>query len=128
MFVKDKTNANDLQTKGIDSFWEMYSCLSPEERTFYEVIREGIPTKLYFDLGMCLLHSFSLSEFSKEANPDSYGDTLVDLFISFLCEQLKEVFDIAVTEQDIVRLDSTSDMYGTVWMRVLILLGNIPNI
>ena len=53
----------------LDDFWRRYRTLQPQLRHYYELIRQGCPCNLYFDL-----------EFCKRSNPhlgDSGGDALV---------------------------------------------------
>jgi hypothetical protein len=34
----------------LEDFWRRYQCMRPEERHFYEVLREAEPCKLYLDV------------------------------------------------------------------------------
>jgi hypothetical protein len=41
----------------LKEFWEVYQHIAANSRNFYEVIRQGMPSKLYFDLGLsCYWH------------------------------------------------------------------------
>ena len=61
--------------------WACYEQLRPAERHHYEIIREGRPCHLYFDL-----------EFSPCANPGLDGDALVET----LMEVVKELFKAGI--------------------------------
>lgn len=47
----------DSQALSYNNFWDMYEKLSPENKTFYEILREGYPCALYFDIGYYFLDS-----------------------------------------------------------------------
>eukprot|EP01051_Picozoa_sp_SAG22_P004653 SAG22_NODE_255_length_13562_cov_6.101463_11_plen_242_part_00 len=67
---------------------------------FYEVIREGRPCHLYFDL-----------EFDRAANPTSDGSAMTTAFIAFICRQLQSWRgrQLHIPEDAIVDLDASSD-------------------
>lgn len=82
----------------MDYYWRKSD---PKQRHFYELIREKTPCRLYFDL-----------EFSKLANPDiSEQDTelLLDEFAEELIHEFRTMYEIDLTRDDIVDLDSTTD-------------------
>ncbi|KAI9123292.1 hypothetical protein K1719_006181 [Acacia pycnantha] len=72
-------------------------------RHHYEVIKEGLPCHLYFDL-----------EFNKRVNPGKDGYEMVDLLISVILEALNEKYFICGDPEWIVELDSSTDekFYG----------------
>ncbi|XP_015750339.1 PREDICTED: DNA-directed primase/polymerase protein-like [Acropora digitifera] len=100
VFAKEK----DLQGKRIylvatlPHFWYNYTrnCL-PENRNYYEVIPEGAACRLYFDL-----------EFKTEFNPDKDGTKMVDIFIKYVCYQLKNMYGLECGRKFIVDLDSST--------------------
>jgi len=67
----------------------------PENRNYYEVIPEGAACRLYFDL-----------EFKTEFNPDKDGMKMVDIFIKYVCYQLKNMYGLECGRKFIVDLDS----------------------
>jgi len=73
----------------------------PTSKHYYELIREGTPCRLYFDL-----------EYSKEANPNIDEDTneiLMNELISELTTELQSLFNITINRKNIVDLDSSTD-------------------
>ncbi|KAL6138186.1 hypothetical protein ACLB2K_004732 [Fragaria x ananassa] len=66
-----------------DEFWRRYKIMDSKFRHHYEVIQEGLPCHLYFDL-----------EFNKKDNTDRNGDEMVDLLISVVFEALLEKYSI----------------------------------
>ncbi|KAI9138460.1 hypothetical protein BKA69DRAFT_1127308 [Paraphysoderma sedebokerense] len=80
------------------TFWERYSQYPKHERHFYEVIQEGSPCRLYFDL-----------EFLKSCNPNANGDEMTQIFKKIVCLEILKRFGIIVTSKEIVELDSTND-------------------
>eukprot|EP00698_Gefionella_okellyi_P026312 TRINITY_DN996_c2_g1_i1.p1 TRINITY_DN996_c2_g1~~TRINITY_DN996_c2_g1_i1.p1 ORF type:complete len:502 (-),score=60.13 TRINITY_DN996_c2_g1_i1:432-1937(-) len=92
-------------------FWVKYKDLFPHERCYYEVIRNGIPCRLYFDL-----------EFPKETNPHANGDALVNMLLCAVFEQLYADFGVHIDRTHVIDLDSTSD---TKFSRHLVI--HVPN-
>lgn len=73
---------------------------NPQCRHYYELIREGTPCRLYFDL-----------EYSKEANPHISiveSEVLMTEFIAELCIQFRTIYGIAITRSCIIDLDSST--------------------
>ena len=73
----------------------------PLGRHYYELIREGTPCRLYFDL-----------EFSKIANPQitsEESEVLMTQFIQELCSEFLLVHGIQITRSRIVDLDASTD-------------------
>ncbi|RVX01986.1 DNA-directed primase/polymerase protein [Vitis vinifera] len=93
-------------------FWQRYKNMDSKFRHHYEVIQEGFPCHLYFDL-----------EFNKKDNAEKDGDEMVDLLISVVSEALLEKYSIQVNEKWIVELDSST---GEKFSRHLII--RIPKI
>ncbi|KAK9292255.1 hypothetical protein L1049_020219 [Liquidambar formosana] len=79
-------------------FWRRYKNLNPKYRHHYEVIQEGLPCHLYFDL-----------EFNKRNNAEKKGDEMVDLLISVIFEVLLEKYSIQANKEWIVELDSSTE-------------------
>lgn len=78
-------------------FWKRYKNMNPDFRHHYEVIQEGLPCHLYFDL-----------EFSKRDNVGKDGDKMVDLLISLILEALAEKYSFQGSRDWIVELDSST--------------------
>ncbi|KAB5516862.1 hypothetical protein DKX38_027510 [Salix brachista] len=78
-------------------FWRRYKNMDAKFRHHYEVIQEGLPCHLYFDL-----------EFSRGDNAERNGDEMVDLLISVILEALFEKYSIQGNQDWIVELDSST--------------------
>ncbi|XP_031269541.1 DNA-directed primase/polymerase protein isoform X2 [Pistacia vera] len=78
-------------------FWQRYKTMDPNFRHHYEVIQEGLPCHLYFDL-----------EFNKRDNPEKDGDEMVDLLISITLQALLDKYSIEGNEDWIIELDSST--------------------
>lgn len=79
-------------------FWQRYKQMNPKFRHHYEVIQEGLPCHLYFDL-----------EFSKRENVQKNGDEMVDLLLSVVFDALHENYSIDTNHDCIVELDSSTE-------------------
>ncbi|KAJ1404411.1 DNA-directed primase/polymerase protein isoform X3, partial [Sesbania bispinosa] len=79
-------------------FWRRYKNMDSKFRHHYEVIQEGLPCHLYFDL-----------EFNKRINIGKNGDEMVDLLISVVLEALHEKYAIHGDHNWIVELDSSTE-------------------
>ncbi|XP_057527811.1 uncharacterized protein LOC130806666 isoform X1 [Amaranthus tricolor] len=93
-------------------FWRRYKNMDSKYRHHYEVIQEGFPCHLYFDL-----------EFNRLENPDKDGNQMVDLLLLVIFEALKEKYQILGEEDWIVELDSSTEAK---FSRHLVL--RIPNV
>ncbi|XP_020220222.2 DNA-directed primase/polymerase protein isoform X2 [Cajanus cajan] len=79
-------------------FWRRYKNMDPKFRHHYEVIQEGLPCHLYFDL-----------EFNKKVNIGKNGEEMVDLLISVVLEALREKYAIHGDHNWVVELDSSTE-------------------
>ncbi|XP_057951241.1 uncharacterized protein LOC131146009 isoform X2 [Malania oleifera] len=79
-------------------FWLRYKKMNSKFRHHYEVIQEGLPCHLYFDL-----------EFNKRANADRNGDEMVDILISVILEALLDKYTIYGNREWILELDSSTE-------------------
>ncbi|KAK2366883.1 DNA primase [Trifolium repens] len=79
-------------------FWRRYKNMDSKFRHHYEVIQEGLPCHLYFDL-----------EFNRRVNVGKNGDEMVDLLISIVLEALHEKYEIYGDHDWIVELDSSTE-------------------
>ncbi|KAI3762496.1 hypothetical protein L1987_52926 [Smallanthus sonchifolius] len=78
-------------------FWRRYINMNSKFRHHYEVIQEGLPCHLYFDL-----------EFNIKENVEKNGDEMVDLLILITFEALLEKYSIKGNTDWIVELDSST--------------------
>ncbi|GMP24602.1 hypothetical protein CsSME_00001809 [Camellia sinensis var. sinensis] len=81
-----------------EEFWRRYKNMNPRFRHHYEVIQEGLPCHLYFDL-----------EFNKRDNAEKNGDEMVDLLISVVFNVLFDKYSIQGEHDWIVELDSSTE-------------------
>ncbi|XP_009599576.1 uncharacterized protein LOC107776893 isoform X2 [Nicotiana tabacum] len=79
-------------------FWRRYETMNPKFRHHYEVIQEGLPCHLYFDL-----------EFNKRENADKNGDEMVDLLIQVIFDAVKENYCLEGNDDWVVELDSSNE-------------------
>eukprot|EP00053_Salpingoeca_punica_P017408 m.167722 g.167722 ORF g.167722 m.167722 type:complete len:316 (-) comp17200_c1_seq2:60-1007(-) len=80
-----------------DTFWRRYSRMPARLRHYYEVIPEGQPCHLYFDL-----------EFPRACNPASDGEAMVTCFKALLCREVERVFLARCDLSAILDLDSST--------------------
>jgi hypothetical protein len=73
----------------------------PRSRHCYELIREGTPCRLYFDLEFCKISNPHISS--------SESEVLMNEFIAELCCEFDLAYDIKIDRSCIVDLDSTTD-------------------
>ncbi|WOL06285.1 DNA-directed primase/polymerase protein isoform X2 [Canna indica] len=78
-------------------FWRRYKDMDPKLRHHYEVIQEGLPCHLYFDL-----------EFDKRVNTNKNVDEMVDILMSITFNVLFEKYSIEGNEGWIIELDSST--------------------
>ncbi|KAI5657830.1 hypothetical protein M9H77_26623 [Catharanthus roseus] len=81
-----------------EEFWKRYKNMNPKFRHHYEVIQEGLPCHLYFDL-----------EFSKRDNARKNGDEMVGILLSVVFDALREKYSIEADHDCIVELDSSTE-------------------
>ncbi|KAI3435784.1 hypothetical protein D9Q98_001842 [Chlorella vulgaris] len=77
--------------------WQLFRRTPPEERHWYEVIREGRPAHLYFDL-----------EFVPRLNPQVRGDKMVDALLVHVAAQLRLHFGLRLDPRCVYELDSST--------------------
>ncbi|CAM8906009.1 unnamed protein product [Rhodiola kirilowii] len=83
-------------------FWRRYKQIKANHRHYYEVIQEGLPCHLYFDL-----------EFNNKENHDKNGDEMVDILIKEVLDALLDKYSIQGCDDWIVELDSsTADKFS----------------
>uniref|UniRef100_A0A3B5L9N0 DNA-directed primase/polymerase protein n=1 Tax=Xiphophorus couchianus TaxID=32473 RepID=A0A3B5L9N0_9TELE len=78
--------------------WHYYRVYPQSLMHCYEVIPEGAVCKLYFDL-----------EFHKPSNKGSDGNSMVSLFIKYVCNKLVEVYGIECSVKNVLNLDSSTE-------------------
>ncbi|CAG5125597.1 unnamed protein product [Candidula unifasciata] len=82
----------------LDVFWHYYSQMEPSQRHHYEIIPEGWPCRLYFDL-----------EFLKKLNTGSDGERMVGVLIQYVCMWLEAVFNIDCDRSCVLDLDASTE-------------------
>ncbi|KMZ62192.1 hypothetical protein ZOSMA_486G00100 [Zostera marina] len=82
-----------------DEFWRRYEGMTPNVRHHYEVIQEGFPCHLYYDL-----------EFDKRANPIKDVDEMVDILLSITFNALRDKYSIDGDRGWVVELDSSTEV------------------
>ncbi|KAK4354256.1 hypothetical protein RND71_026450 [Anisodus tanguticus] len=109
-YVKEQTNARVFSYQDhvngqrrflvstYKEFWRRYKTMNPKFRHHYEVIQEGLPCHLYFDL-----------EFNKRENADKNGDEMVDLLIQVIFDAIKEKYCLEGNNDWVVELDSSNE-------------------
>ncbi|KAG2280748.1 hypothetical protein Bca52824_051968 [Brassica carinata] len=80
-----------------EEFWNRYKSMDPRRRHHYEVIQEGLPCHMYFDL-----------EFNQKVNEGKDVDQMVDILISVILEALHEKYAVERQEEWMVELDSST--------------------
>ncbi|GFT59015.1 hypothetical protein NPIL_447511 [Nephila pilipes] len=78
--------------------WLNHKLRPLEERCTYEVIREGAPCKLYFDL-----------EFSKVFNPSKDGIKMTEILIKCIVMCILEEFNLKISTSDVLWLDASTE-------------------
>ncbi|XP_020689294.1 DNA-directed primase/polymerase protein isoform X2 [Dendrobium catenatum] len=79
-------------------FWRRYKSMDSKLRHHYEVIQEGHPCHLYFDL-----------EFDKRLNIGRNVDEMVDILISVTLTAIYEKYSIQANHELVVELDSSTE-------------------
>jgi hypothetical protein len=82
----------------LDYYWRK---VDPNQRHYYELIREKTPCRLYLDL-----------EFSKISNPDiseEDSEQLMDEFLQELMMEFQTIYNLHVSQENMVDLDSSTD-------------------
>ena len=86
--------------RALNHFWDYYR--NRPKKHYYELMRENTHCHLYFDV-----------EFSKVSNPDVDGESLVDLLLKFVVEELRSTPEVDMSyfqlKEHVVELDSTSE-------------------
>eukprot|EP00250_Pteridium_aquilinum_P003703 c14008_g1_i2 orf=149-2014(+) len=93
-------------------FWCRYEAMPQDHRHHYEIITEGSPCHLYFDL-----------EFDREANSGLDGNTLVDLLLLHIAEALYDIYSLKYDPSWTVELDSTTE--GKFSRHIIIRVPNV---
>ncbi|GAB4817437.1 hypothetical protein N2152v2_004483 [Parachlorella kessleri] len=78
--------------------WRRYSDLLPQHRHYYEIIRQGWPCHLYFDL-----------EYAVADNPGCDGPAAVDALLGLVAQLLQDKFSLQMEDSWVLELDSSTD-------------------
>ena len=97
-FETDHSGIRSFVAAHEDKMWRTLSSLKSHLRHVYEVIPQGAPCKLYFDI-----------EFQKSKNPGRNGTGGLATFIQFVRDQLESVLGMVCPLKDVVDLDSSSE-------------------
>lgn len=82
----------------LSKFWSFYQKEDPSSRHYYELIQEGLPCRLYFDL-----------EYQKECNPHVDSAKMLAEFMDLCRVLLYEIFNLEVDPaKHFLILDSTT--------------------
>jgi len=82
----------------VQEFWRRYRAMPADSRHHYEIIREGSPCHLYFDL-----------EFDTSVNRKVDGAHATRCLLALVQEALHTQFQTSFADSDVVQLDSTTD-------------------
>ncbi|KAK9792264.1 hypothetical protein WJX73_002212 [Symbiochloris irregularis] len=77
------------------ALWQRYK--NAQERHFYEVIQEGHPCHLYFDL-----------EFNRDCNATVDGDALVACLLTLVAEGFRHNWGVEMQDDDVIELESST--------------------
>ncbi|CAJ0564681.1 unnamed protein product, partial [Mesorhabditis spiculigera] len=91
-------NAHRYIATAVARFWRNYEAQLTGKRHFFELIEDGMPCRLYFDL-----------EYDKPANPGLDASTVYMHFINTTIRLIHEIFDMKLTRKNFLALDSTTD-------------------
>ncbi|XP_025423233.1 DNA-directed primase/polymerase protein-like [Sipha flava] len=80
-----------------ETFWYYDSRKPQYERHTYEIITEGHPCKLYFDL-----------EYDCKENPESNGTKMLETFVKVIILFVRQRFDVLCSQEDVLDLDSST--------------------
>ena len=80
-------------------FFKRYKSMKNIDKCWYEVIREGFPCKLYFDI-----------EYKIKYNKNINGDELIKIFKNYLIEFILNELNIKICKKDIIDLTSTTNI------------------
>ncbi|XP_057871559.2 uncharacterized protein LOC131077968 isoform X2 [Cryptomeria japonica] len=80
-----------------EEFWRRYEAMDPKYRHHYEVIQEGSPCHLYFDL-----------EYNCTANLNADGVAMVDLLLSVISDAMLDIYSFNFETDWTVELDSST--------------------
>ncbi|KAF8700733.1 hypothetical protein HU200_034086 [Digitaria exilis] len=81
-----------------DEFWRRYNDMDSKIRHHYEVIQEGSPCHIYFDL-----------EFDTRLNKNRDADEMVDILVAVVFSALRDKYSIEAQEDWITELDSSTE-------------------
>lgn len=81
-----------------DDFWNTYRKMEMTERHYYEIVREGVPCRLYFDL-----------ELNRDINFLRDGPRMVQRFIVLVLARIRKIYGTTASESDVLQLDSSTD-------------------
>ncbi|CAN6168018.1 unnamed protein product [Urochloa humidicola] len=93
-----KTGTRRFLVSTYDEFWKRYNDMDSKIRHHYEVIQEGSPCHIYFDL-----------EFDTRLNKKRDADEMVDILVAVIFSALRDKYSIEAQEEWITELDSSTE-------------------
>ncbi|KAK3238400.1 hypothetical protein CYMTET_51584 [Cymbomonas tetramitiformis] len=79
-------------------FWRRYLRMRAEDRHYYEILREGLPCHLYYDV-----------EYLYSANPDVDGELGIASLLALTAQALQAQHSVSFEPEDVVELDSSTE-------------------
>lgn len=80
-----------------EELWRRYKSMDHKYRHHYEVIREGSPCHLYFDL-----------EYNRTLNVEANGVEMVDLLLSVVSDSIHDIYGLQFETEWTIELDSST--------------------
>lgn len=80
-----------------EELWRRYKSMDHKYRHHYEIIREGSPCHLYFDL-----------EFNRTLNVEANGVAMVDLLLSVISDSMLDIYGLQFETDWTIELDSST--------------------
>ncbi|KAK8460374.1 hypothetical protein SEVIR_2G319800v4 [Setaria viridis] len=93
-----RTGTRRFLVSTYDEFWRRYNDMDSKIRHHYEVIQEGSPCHIYFDL-----------EFDTRLNKKRDADEMVDILVAVIFSALHDKYSIEAQEEWITELDSSTE-------------------
>eukprot|EP00240_Pyramimonas_obovata_P001887 CAMPEP_0118942450 /NCGR_PEP_ID=MMETSP1169-20130426/36159_1 /TAXON_ID=36882 /ORGANISM="Pyramimonas obovata, Strain CCMP722" /LENGTH=456 /DNA_ID=CAMNT_0006887467 /DNA_START=21 /DNA_END=1388 /DNA_ORIENTATION=- len=81
-----------------EEFWRRYQQMPAEQRHHYEIIREGMPCHIFFDI-----------EFVRPVNRSVDGGAAVTGLLELVREALEGRFQLSFSTEDVMHLDSSTE-------------------
>jgi hypothetical protein len=96
-FEDSKSGTRKFLISSYEEFWRRYLKVRDGERHYYEIIREGTPCHLYFDI-----------EFCRVANPTVDGVAAVKGLMELVRATMEERFQLSFSDENLAHMDSST--------------------